>query len=444
MTLARLPEGPSFQGAYEPHVAIDAADTRRAAVVATHPSRGIGLGHDILCWTTADGGETWGSHRVVQPFLEGEGVADPLVAYAPDGALVSIAMVKERAMVDARYEVDRHYTRMTSPTFAEVMETWEADRSKAVTINGICLTVSHDAGRTWSGALVPGSSGGDKTALAVDNRPTSPHRGNVYAAWSDGRQVAFVRSTDGVRSAEAKIHVGDEAAFAQTQIVVGPTGTVHLFWTHAFMNEPNVPRGILYARSTDGGVTFDAQSLIAPHGGGDVVAVMSAAIAKDGSLLVVWSEADEVARERGTQARQTIRWTHSADGSTWSEPQQLVDPPPDVGQGLPAVASTDTGWHVLSYDAGPDETVVRIYSADQNRLNFEATHELASRHFGLQNIFLHGAYQVRRANDLVQVGDYVGLAGAGSQLAAAIVLPEGDAWPSLSCVYAGVFDAWSS
>jgi hypothetical protein len=36
----------------------------------------------------------------------------------------------------------------------------------------------------------------------------------------------------------------------------------------------------------------------------------------------------------------------------------------------------------------------------------------------------------------VNVGDYVGLAGAGSSLAAAIVLPRDD-WPSVLSGYAG-------
>ena len=55
-----------------------------------------------------------------------------------------------------------------------------------------------------------------------------------------------------------------------------------------------------------------------------------------------------------------------------------------------------------------------------------------------QDIYLHGGYQLRGAGDIAMVGDYVGLAGVGSTLMAAIVLPESDDWRSELTAYAGV------
>jgi hypothetical protein len=102
------------------------------------------------------------------------------------------------------------------------------------------------------------------------------------------------------------------------------------------------------------------------------------------------------------------------------------------------VAATDDAWHILSYDADSTSTTVRIYSAGQDELEFRPTRELATRSFGRQDIYLHGGYQLRSASDIAIVGDYVGLAGAGSQLAAAIVLPEADDWQSTLTAYASV------
>jgi hypothetical protein len=116
---------------------------------------------------------------------------------------------------------------------------------------------------------------------------------------------------------------------------------------------------------------------------------------------------------------------HSPDGKEWSEPSWLVEPGPELAQGLPAVAATDTGWHILSYDAGTETTTVRLYSADQSELGFGDSVSLATREFGFGDIYLHGGYQLRSAKDIIIVGDYVGLAGTGTRVLAAFVLPDG-------------------
>jgi len=90
---------------------------------------------------------------------------------------------------------------------------------------------------------------------------------------------------------------------------------------------------------------------------------------------------------------------------------------------------------VLSFDADARRTTVRVYASAHDKFDFRAEHDLATREFGLQDVYLHGSYQVRFARDIVNVGDYVGLAGAGSALAAAIVLPRDDQWPGLPAAY---------
>jgi hypothetical protein len=95
---------------------------------------------------------------------------------------------------------------------------------------------------------------------------------------------------------------------------------------------------------------------------------------------------------------------------------------------------------VLSYDAGPAETTVRIYSAAHRDLVFASTRDLATRKFGADDIFLGSNMQLRHANDIAIPGDYVGLQGAGSHIAAGFVLPENDDCNSRLTGYAAVFN----
>jgi hypothetical protein len=81
-------------------------------------------------------------------------------------------------------------------------------------------------------------------------------------------------------------------------------------------------------------------------------------------------------------------------------------------------------------EADGTRTSVRVLGASFGDLEFGAACEVAACPFGRQGIYLAGSYQVRGARDLVNAGDYVGLVAACSTLAAAIVVPEGDVWPT--------------
>jgi hypothetical protein len=114
------------------------------------------------------------------------------------------------------------------------------------------------------------------------------------------------------------------------------------------------------------------------------------------------------------------------DKNSWAAPADVITLPADVSQGLPAAASTSDAWYVLSFDADANQTTARLDRSEHDTLKFQPDRDIATRNVGIQDIYLHGSYQVRFANDLVNVGDYVGLAGATSSLAAAIVLPRND------------------
>jgi hypothetical protein len=232
-------------------------------------------------------------------------------------------------------------------------------------------------------------------------------------------------------------------------LAVTPDGVLHVLWFYPHWTPPDAehPRaatGLFYSASADGGATYSKPTLVAEHAGANRISMLSLSSSLNGSLLAVWSEADSPTRTRGTQARQTLRYVHTVDQRRWTDPTSVGGPPTQIGQGLPAVASTDSAWYVLSFDAGPQRTTVRLYRSDHHELLFRPYQDLATLEFGRQDIYLHGSYQVRFANDLVNIGDYVGLAGSNNNLAVALVLPTENRWPSVVAAYAGYLSTISS
>jgi hypothetical protein len=427
----RLLETDVGAGAYEPHAAIDPSNPLRAAVVAACPAVRMGLGRHVWCWRTSDGGATWLGGRVPQAKWDGEGMADALVGYTPDGGLLTVAMNVPDALAEERAKTA--YPR-DAQQVDEVMPEVEAIWRRHTDSDMICVARSDDHGATWTSLAVPGSPFADKTQLGVDHHRASAHHGNVYVTWADypPDRLAFTRSADQGRTFEPAVR-----SHGGGQIAVGPDGTVHLVWPERPPHEQEARTRILHATSSDGGATFTAPAVAAEYTPKGPEWLLGLAAAPTGRLLAVWSEADGPSPALGVQPRTTLRCM-TFDGAAWTEPRQLGAPADDAAQGLPTVASTDRAWHVLSYDTTPTETTVRIYSAPHGSVDFRPTHDLATRAFGAQDNLIGGDYQLRAATDIAIAGDYVGLAGAGSSLVAAFILPEDDDWRSTPTAYAAV------
>jgi hypothetical protein len=131
---------------------------------------------------------------------------------------------------------------------------------------GMYIYRSTDGGLHWS-APVPlhvGDKSDDKSWIACDNNPASPHYGNVYIAWGANGPLRFARSID---HGANWIGVGDDtvpgtelaASTFAPEISVGLDGTVHIVWHNydSFDNGRPVKSTIEYTRSTDGGKTFE-------------------------------------------------------------------------------------------------------------------------------------------------------------------------------------------
>jgi hypothetical protein len=145
----------------------------------------------------------------------------------------------------------------------------DATGEKLETI-GMFIYKSTDGGLHWSapGPLRVGDRTDDKSWIACDNNPLSPHFGNVYVVWGAVSPLRFARSTDhgdswkGVGNAAPGSQIAD-STFAP-EVSVGLDGTVHVAWYFDGEDEGSDQPGttIEYVRSIDGGNSFEPQKSI--------------------------------------------------------------------------------------------------------------------------------------------------------------------------------------
>jgi len=217
----------------------------------------------------------------------------------------------------------------------------------------MAVAKSFDGGKTWPQATFFNFNSGsgkfnDKPYIAVDTNPNSLFRDNVYVAWDNASNNAgkssandallFARSTDGGLTFSNPIAVnilhGGPSAVIAADPFVGPNGEVYVAW-HDVQN--NV---LLVNSSFDGGVTFGQPQSISPT----IVAFDDAipAQASRHALLYPACDADRSAGpNRGilycswmdeTATNGTdIFVAHSVDrGATWSNPVRVNDDPTGV------------------------------------------------------------------------------------------------------------------
>lgn len=148
------------------------------------------------------------------------------------------------------------------PTTEQQATGQQADFFVAKSTDGGCHYISV--------AKVSGSSPAifdDKDAITADANPNSPFRDNVYAAWTKftngGDQIVFARSTDGGVTWSNPLPISPDynnnAAGGRqgAAVKVGPDGTVYVVWLDT-VNKQAVER---ISISHDGGKTFPKQNL---------------------------------------------------------------------------------------------------------------------------------------------------------------------------------------
>jgi hypothetical protein len=144
---------------------------------------------------------------------------------------------------------------------------------------GYLFQLSRNGGNTWTRAVQGRGEqyftfGFDKIMTAADNSKTSRFANNFYAAWTDfnvgNGEVLFNRSTDeGITFSSPIILRTKIAGFGQgTNVQTGPNGQVYVCWAdHSQFIYPYQADGLGFARSNNGGVSFQPYKVVFPYDG---------------------------------------------------------------------------------------------------------------------------------------------------------------------------------
>lgn len=206
-------------------------------------------------YVTFDGGKTWKTVSTPNPKNLVQG--DDVLALSNDGIAYHVHLSFDGI-------------RLARPVRAE---------------NGMIVNVSKDGGNTWTdgtpainhiNTVIPFE---DKPGLIVDNAPGSRNNGNVYLAWtrfdvygsSDPEhrsQIYFTRSIDQGQTFTMPFRISDtggdcldsDNTVEGAVPAVDPNGEVYVVWAG--------PLGLVFDKSTDGGLTFGKDKVIGDIPGG--------------------------------------------------------------------------------------------------------------------------------------------------------------------------------
>ncbi len=268
----------------------------------------------------------------------------------------------------------------------------------------------------------------DKPWLGVDDADDSPHRGNVYVAWTrfdvygsadpDHKSHIWVaRSRDGARTFTPAVRVSDSPGDARDSDgtvegvapSVGVKGEVYLAWAG--------PKGLLFDRSLDGGYTFGADTLVGAmpggwdiplpgvtrHNGMPVTAVDHSRGPNRGTVYINWID------ERNGDTDVFLASSRDA-GQTWSSPVRVNDDP--KGNKRPQLFT----WMAVD----PSDGSINIVFLD--RRDTEGTHNAVTVARSTDGGKTFANYRVNRppfpSNDKFFYGDYLGIDAHGGRVAA--------------------------
>lgn len=215
---------------------------------------------------------------------------------------------------------------------------------------GQSVAWSDDHGYTWHAVQVASpvysSDIFDKNHLCVDRSPSSPFSGRVYVAWSyfgqgtnDGHVFISYSADRGLSWSDPAVvstALSDIFLHHGVNLRTGPEGHLYAVWS-VYDNWPGDESGIAFARSTDGGVTFEPAKRIGPVIRGNryslspkqmrvnafpVLAVDCSDSPNRGTLTVVWSNKGIPGENLG---RNSDIWSMRSfnGGDTWTSPLKI-------------------------------------------------------------------------------------------------------------------------
>ncbi len=390
---------PEAKGAVEVSVAINPTNPDHLVAVSVarlkdHP------GVTDFAYVSNDAGRSWKTFPRANPHKTQQG--DDVVTFTPDGLAVH-AFISFAGIRQARPK--RAHTGIATSTSRDGV-TWNAQVPVVELFNSV---EPHE----------------DKPWIRADVSDDSPHKGNLYVAWTkfdvygSGKpehksHVYFSRSRDSGKSFAVPRKISDQPGDALDKSGtlmgacpgVGPKGEVYVVWAG--------PGSVLFARSTDAGLNFDKNKVISDCAGWDFPVKglgrasgtpsvgVDVSKGKDrGSIYVCWADA--------RNGDPDVFLTVSRDGGeTWSKPLRVNNDGKGKEQWFPwlVVDPVDGSVNIAYYDRGAREgtltDVTLARSVDGGR---------TFAHFRLND-------EVYDLSKLGFFGDYLGLDCRGGRVAA--------------------------
>lgn len=395
--------GADAQRPAEVSVAMNPADPDHVIAIS-HQAGGQGKAPACFAYLSEDGGLTWKSTRLPEMAQRHQG--DDAVTFGLEG-------------VAHRTFLSFNGIRQRRPLHAS---------------SGVFVSSTRD-GAAWSqpvpvvdhiNSVEPFE---DKPWIVVDTMPESPHRGNVYVAWTrfdvygskdpaHKTHVYFSRSKDAGRTFAPATRISDSPGDCQDSSqtlmgavpAVGPGGEVYVAWAG--------PEGIVLDKSMDGGWNFGKDKVLTKtpggwdipadgltrHNGCPVLGADLSAGPNRGSLYVNWID------KRNGDADVFVM-TSRDKGETWGDPVRVNDD--EKGNGKDqlftwmAVDPRDGSINVVFYDRRDladtmtGVTVARSVDGGRTFVNHKVDQEPFACHRG------------------VFFGDYIGIAASQGRVVAA-------------------------
>ena len=396
----------------EPHVAANPLDSNNLVGLWQQDRFSNGASRGLVTGLSLDGGATWSLRQVPWSLCSGgeyQRATDPWVTFSPDGTAHQIALG------------------VSGESFT------------ATGVSAILVSRSTDGGITWSPVITVIRDAGadffnDKETITADPLDSR----FVYAVWDRLRSGAngptlFSRTTDGGLTWEAARAIYDPGGTNQTignLIRILPDGTlVNMLAQLIDLPNGTTVSSIHVIRSTDRGLTWSSPILVSPFnalGARDVPSgtiirdgsiVPQMAVGPDGTLSIVWQDA------RFTQIRDAIAFSRSIDGGlTWSAPVR-VNADPGVVAFTPQVHVRADGIVAVTYydlrsNTASTATLLTDYWLARSSDGVNWTETRLSEPFDLAT--------APRAGGQVFLGDYTGLASAGTTFIAFFGRTTGD------------------
>jgi hypothetical protein len=296
-------------------------------------------------YSSSDGGQTWKPSRASNP--QGRAQGDDAVVFGADGTAFHSYISFDGIRVE-RPE------RAWSGIFLRTSKDGEKWTEPVAVVDHINTAIPFE----------------DKPWPGVDRAESSPHRGNVYVAWTrfdvygsedpaHRSHIMISRSRDGGRTFSTPLEISDETGDARDSDntvegavpVAGPNGEVYVAWAG--------PKGLYFDRSSDGGWTFGKDVLISNmpggwdlpvpglerHNGMPVTAVDVSSGRHRGTIYVNWID------ERNGDPDVFVA-SSTDGGGTWSAPVRVNDDAKGHTQMLTwlAVDPVDGALNVIFHD----------------------------------------------------------------------------------------------